>query len=246
MPDINKSAVVGAQSIGLGTVIKEFVVIGDDVTIGRHVIIHHHTVIESGVVIGDNVEIFPGAYIGKTPNSAGATSRPLVFRPIVRIGDGSAIGPHAVVYYDVTIGTSTLIGDGASVREGTRIGHHCVIGRFVSVNYDTAIGDRVKVMDHTWLAGNMVIDDDVFISGHVGTANDNAMGRNGLDSAPMIGPRIEAGAAIGVGAMLLPGVCIGRGSTVAAGAVVTKDVPPGATVMGVPARIVNRAKGELT
>jgi len=98
------------------------------------------------------------------------------------------------------------------------------------------------VQDHTWLAGNMTIEDDVFISGCVGASNDNAIGRNGYDGSPMFEPNIARGAAIGVGANLLPGVRIGVGAVVGAGAVVTKDVRDGALVMGVPG-IRRRLKG---
>lgn len=99
------------------------------------------------------------------------------------------------------------------------------------------------MQDHTWLAGNMTIEDDVFISGCVGTSNDNAIGRNGYDGSPMLGPTIARGAAIGVGANLLPGVRVGIGAMVGAGAVVTKDVPDGVLVTGVPAEIRRKLNG---
>jgi len=155
----------------------------------------------------------------------------------IEIGANCSIGPHAVVFYDVVVGASTLLGDGASIREQTRIGSRTVIGRYVTVNYNTRIGSRVRVQDHTWLAGNMTIEDDVFISGGVGTSNDNAIGRSGYDETRTRGPYIARGAAIGVGANLLPGVRIGERAIVGAGAVVTKDVADGAVVMGVPAQV---------
>jgi UDP-3-O-[3-hydroxymyristoyl] glucosamine N-acyltransferase len=102
--------------------------------IGEAVVIHPHVVIESGVAIGDNVEIFPGAYIGKVPKGAGALSRTPTFVARIEIGANCSIGPHAVVYYDVVLGASTLLGDGASIREQTRIGSRTVIGRYVTVN----------------------------------------------------------------------------------------------------------------
>jgi acetyltransferase-like isoleucine patch superfamily enzyme len=237
MAGISTLAVVLTDLIGENVRIDEFAVIRGSVTIGHNVVIHPHVVIESGVTIEDNVEIFPGAYIGKIPKGAGALTRAPRFEPKVKIGAGCSIGPHAVIFYDVVIGVSTLLGDGASVREGTRIGSRTVIGRYVTINYNTHIGDRVKIQDHSWLAGNMTVADDVFISGGVGTSNDNRIGRNGYDEAHTVGPYIGRGAAVGVGANLLPGIRIGAEAIVGAGAVVTKDVPDRAVVMGVPARI---------
>jgi acetyltransferase-like isoleucine patch superfamily enzyme len=233
---ISERAIVKSAKIGAGTRIAEFSIVRADVTIGEAVVIHPHVVIESGVVIGDNVEIFPGTYLGKIPKGVGVMSRAPTFVARIEIGANCSIGPHAVVYYDVELGASTLLGDGASIREQTRIGSRTVIGRYATVNYNTRIGSGVRVQDHTWLAGNMTIEDDVFISGGVGTSNDNAFGHNGHDESCNCGPYIARGAAIGVGANLLPGVRIGKRAIVGAGALVTKDVPDGAVVMGVPAR----------
>ena len=74
----------------------------------------------------------------------------------------------------------------------------------------------------------------------VATANDNALGREGYVQANVTGPTIEDDATIGVGAVLLPGTVVGSHATMAAGAVVTRDVRPGVIVMGVPAREVTR------
>jgi acetyltransferase-like isoleucine patch superfamily enzyme len=95
-------------------------------------------------------------------------------------------------------------------------------------------------MDNSWMAGNMEIRDGAFISGGVFTSNDNEIGRHGYSDEEIVGPVIEEGAMIGVGAKLLPNIVIGRNAVVGAGAVVTKSVEAGATVMGVPAKPVSR------
>jgi acetyltransferase-like isoleucine patch superfamily enzyme len=95
-------------------------------------------------------------------------------------------------------------------------------------------------MDLTHITGNCTIGNDVFISANVASANDNAIGRLPYDEERVVGHTIEDGAAIGLGAILLPGVTIGRGAVVGAGAVVTKDVDADTLVMGIPARFVRR------
>lgn len=194
--------------------------------------------IEPGVVIGDDVEIFSGVVLGKEPKGAGAVSRIPGCDRQVTIGSGCSIGPNAVIFQDVIIGNDCLIGDGASIREGGRIGNACLISRYVTLNYNVRIGNRTKVMDLTHLTGNMTIGDDVFISIHVSTTNDNNLGRLGYDSASAIRPAIDSRAMIGAGASILPGVSIGCGAIVASGAVVTKDVAGETLVAGVPARFV--------
>lgn len=239
---ISKLSVVETDDIGSNVEIAEFSVVRAGARIGSNVCIHPHVVINAGVVIGDNVEIFPGAFIGKPPKGAGATARPISFVPKVEIGEGCSIGPHAVVFYDVTIGHHTLLGDGASLREQVRVGHHCLISRYVTINYNTTIGDHTRIMDMTHITGNCRIGNNVFISVLVSSTNDNVVVSRQYDEAQITGPQVEDDATIGAGACLLPGVRIGRGAFVGANAVVTKDVQPYDLVMGVPARVVRNLR----
>lgn len=232
---ISDRAVVETDRIGDGSIIEEFSIVRAGAIIGMNVRIHPYVIVGDGVHVGDNVEIFPGAILGKEPKGAGATSREISFAKKITIGSDCSIGPHAVIFYDVEIGSHTLLGDGASIREGCRIGSKCIISRYVTVNYSAVIGNRVKIMDLTHITGNMIIADDVFVSTMVGSANDNKIGRAGY-SDELRGPALASGSVVGAGATLLPNVRIGTNSTVAAGAVVTKDVPDGATVVGMPAK----------
>lgn len=235
---ISEKSVVLTDKIGRNVTIHEFVVIRSGVTIGDNVVIHPNVVIESGVTIGDNVEIFPGTYIGKVPKGAGALARTPEYEPFVKIGDNCSIGPNAVIFYNVEIGSNTLLGDGASVREKCRIGSYCILSRYVTVNYNTTIGDRTKIMDNTHITGNCQIGENVFISVCVGTTNDNSMGKAGYREGVVKGPEIQDGAVIGLGVSVLPNTIIGPDSVVGAGSVVTKEVPAKAIVMGVPAKVV--------
>jgi len=233
---MNDRAVIESEQIGRNVVIHEFAVIRRGAVIGDGAIIHPHVVIAEGVTVGAGAEIFPGAFLGKEPKGAGATARLPVFERRVIIGEGCSIGPHAVIFYDVEIGNGTLLGDGASVREQGRVGAACILSRYVTLNYSVTVGDRTKIMDMTHITGNTTIGADVFISTMVAMTNDNAMGAHGYNEADIRGPTIEDGAMIGAGVTLLPRVNVGRGAVVGAGSVVTKDVPAGQTVMGVPAR----------
>lgn len=235
---ISDSAVVETDELGDGSSIGEYCVIRQGARIGAGVVIHPHVVIESGVVLGNGVEVFPGAHIGKEPKGAGALARPLNFAKRVQIGDNTSVGPHAVIFYDVTIGSGSLIGDGASIREGCTIGSRCVIGRHTTVHYSTSIGDRTKVMDLSHITGNCSLGEDVFISVGVMMVNDNAIGREGYTAEHVRGPIVEDGVAVGAGAILAAGVHLGKGSIVGAGSLVTGDVSPLTMVVGMPARVV--------
>ncbi len=235
---ISDKAVVQTCKMGDNIKIHEFVVIRQDVIIGNNVIIHPNVVIESGVTIGDNVEIFPGTYIGKVPKGAGALARKPEYDSFVNIGENCSLGPNAVIFYDVIIGSNTLLGDGASVREKCRIGSYCILSRYVTINYNTQIGDRTKIMDNTHITGNCYIGNDVFVSLCVGTTNDNLAGKSGYNADLIVGPYIEDGAVIGVGASILPNVRIGKDAIVGAGSVVTKDIPSKSVVMGIPAKVI--------
>lgn len=232
--NIHSSAIIHPEAIlEEGVVVEPYAVIGKAV-IGRGTRIHAHVVIADGVRIGDAVEIFPGAFIGKEPKGAGALARTPEFERFVEIGNSSSIGPHAVLYYDVRIGHNTLIGDGASIREKCRIGSFCIVSRYVTLNYNAHVGDRTKIMDNTHITGNCRIGNDVFVSINVGTTNDNVI-RGGY-SDHIAGPVIEDGATLAVGVSVLPGVVVGAHAMVGAGALVTRDVAAGTTVVGIPAR----------
>lgn len=151
-----------------------------------------------------------------------------------RIGSGTVIGCLTVIYAGVFIGREVCIGDHAVIREDVRIGSRCVIGTKVDIQYGATIADDVRILNETQIAGGTVIGEGTFIGPGVQTANDPHVAHHDLADyqdrgqvAPVIGSKVF----IGVGAILLPGVRIGDGATIGAGALVSKDVPAGALVM---------------
>jgi UDP-2-acetamido-3-amino-2,3-dideoxy-glucuronate N-acetyltransferase len=146
---------------------------------------------------------------------------------------------------------STAIGAGTRIWQFTvvlpraKIGQHCNICSHCLIENDVVIGDRVTVKNGVQLWDGLRVGDDVFIGPNVTFTNDKHPKSGNIDFK-LLSTRIEAGASIGGGATLLPGVLIGAGAMVGAGAVVTKDVPPGATVVGNPARVIRTtSSGEI-
>ncbi len=238
MSPIHPSAIVETDSIGEGVAVDEFAIVRPGAVLGDGVEVLPHALIDRDVEIGAGTEVQSGCVVGRRPRATGSVANKPTFRETLRIGAGCAIGTHAVIYYDVEIGCDTLVGDHASIREEVKIGDHCVIGRSVGVANEVEVGDGTVVMFGANLVAKSRIGNNVFIAAHVIMTNDNALGAAGWSGKKDAGAVIEDGARIGANATLLPGIRIGSHAIVAAGSVVTRDVAPRSTVMGVPARAV--------
>lgn len=219
--------------------ISSTAIIHDQVTIEDDVIIHDYVVIYPNTIIKKGAEIYDHCVIGKLPTSPGSVSRQLQdnYKELV-IDENSILCTHVSIYAGTTVGKNTLLGDNCSIREDCSIGDKCIISKNVTVNYNTKIGNRVKIMDGTHITGDMIVEDDVFISVNVSTTNDNTMGREQYDEGHVRGPVIKRAATIGAAANILPMVIVGENAIVGAGSVVTKNVPDKKVVMGIPAKPV--------
>lgn len=129
---------------------------------------------------------------------------------------------------------------------GCRIGDDTKIGTFVEIQKNAVVGRRCKISSHTFICEGVTIEDECFIGHGVLFTNDkypratSAAGALQTEADWQVVPtRVCRGASIGSGAVILCGVTIGPDQR--AGAVVTHDVPPGAVVAGVPARVRARA-----
>jgi len=135
--------------------------------------------------------------------------------------------------------TECEVGEGTVLRDHLnlykcRIGRNCKIESFVYIEEGVSIGDNCKVKPHTFIPSGVVIGNDVFIGPGVVFTNDKHP--RAVGEWTMGRTVVEDGASIGAGAVILPGVTIGRNAVVGAGSVVTKDVPSGSVVYGNPSR----------
>lgn len=135
------------------------------------------------------------------------------------------------------IGSRTRIWQFVVILSGARIGADCNVCANVLIEGGVEVGDRVTIKSGVQLWDGIRVEDDVFIGPNATFSND-PFPRSGVRTKSFLATRIERGASIGAGAVILPGVTIGAGAMVAAGAVVTKNVEPLSLVMGVPARHV--------
>jgi acetyltransferase-like isoleucine patch superfamily enzyme len=231
---IDPSAEIGEGcTLGFGVVIEQGVRLGAGCSVG------HHAVIHAGTQLGAACRVEDHAVLGRPPRPA-PTSTVKVPRalPPLLIGDGTSIGTGAVVYTGSVVGSQCLIGDLAFVREQVHIGDRVIVGTHVTVENEVSIGNGVKIQTGAYITAWTTIEENCFIAPCVVTTNDNYMGRTDRRFKERGGAVIRRGARVGANVTLLPNVEIGPEAFVAAGAVVTRPVPPAALVMGCPARVV--------
>jgi len=154
--------------------------------------------------------------------------------PGARIGDNAVLRSGTIIYCDVEIGDHFQSGHNVLIRENMRIGKNTAVGSSSVIEGYGSIGDEVRIQSMVFVPTHTEIGDHVFIGPAAVLTND----RYPPTGKPELkGPVIEDFAVIGAHATILPGVRIGEGAAVAAGAVVTRDVPAGKMAVGVPAII---------
>jgi UDP-2-acetamido-3-amino-2,3-dideoxy-glucuronate N-acetyltransferase len=205
---------------------------------GENVVVYPGTAIGDGCRIGDNV------VLGKQPALSPRSTAKREELPPLELGEGTIVSTGSVVFAGTTIGARVILGDQSCVRERCVLGDDVVVGRGSLVENDTTIGARTKIQANAYVTAYSILEVDVFIAPGVVTTNDNFMGRTEQRHALRKGPTIRRGARIGGGAVLLPGIEVGEEAFVGAGAVVVRNVPPRALVVGNPARQIRDVPDE--
>lgn len=150
------------------------------------------------------------------------------------IGENPLIRSNTVIYNDVTIGDNLRTGHNVLIREKTTIGDDVLIGTNTVIEGHSKIGDNVSIQSNVYLPKKSYIEDNVFIGPCACFTNDRYPVRV---KYKLRGPIIREGASIGANTTFLSGIEVGEGAIVAAGAVVTRNVPPWSLAIGAPAKI---------
>lgn len=195
-----------------------------------------NAIIHPNVTLGEGATLGPFVVIGEPPRGLASGDLPTV------IGPAAVIRSHAVIYAGNVIGARFQAGHGVLVREENRIGDDVSIGSHSVVEHHVVLADRVRIHSNAFIPEFSVLDEGAWVGPGVSFTN-AAYPLSPSAKANLRGPHLLAGAKIGAGAVLLPGVTIGRNALVGAGAVVTHDVPDFAVVAGNPARVKGDVRG---
>jgi acetyltransferase-like isoleucine patch superfamily enzyme len=201
-------------------------------------------IVYPGTVIGEGCQILDYAVVGKQPTLSPRSTAKREELPRLELGAGTIVSTGAVVFAGTTVGERVVVGDQACVRERCTIGDDVVIGRGSLVENDTSVGALTKIQAHAYITAYSLLEENVFIAPCVITTNDKFMGRTEKRHELVKGPTIRRGARIGGGAVLLPGIEVGEEAFVGAGAVVLRDVPARAVMVGSPARQIREVPDE--
>ncbi len=148
------------------------------------------------------------------------------------IQDNCIIRSGSTLYRNTKIGHHFRTGHKVLIRENAIIGNHVMVGTSSVIDADVTIGSYVSIQSNVYISNGTICEDNVFLGPNCALLNEKYPVRKG----ELVPPRICKGASVGGNATILPGIVVGEGAMIGAGAVVTKDVPPWHLAVGNPAR----------
>ncbi len=148
------------------------------------------------------------------------------------------VHPTAEVDPRAMIGPGTSIWNWTKVREGARVGALCRIGQGVYIDRDVSVGDGCKIQNGVSVYAGVTLGNHVFVGPQATFTHDRVPRAASGDDWEVVPTLVDDHASVGANATIVCGVRLGRACMVGAGAVVTRDVPPNALVVGNPARVV--------
>jgi acetyltransferase-like isoleucine patch superfamily enzyme len=197
-----------------------------------------------------NIRIHPDATIGKGSSIGEETLILNATLGTVNIGENCVVGNYTIFEDNVTIGDGTRVWHYCHLRKDVNIGKNCNLGDYVFIDEGVELGDEIKIQNYVPVYHGVEVEDGVFFGPNSLTTNDMfPRSRNtegGIKSQEdWVVSAISIGkdASIGAGATLRPGIRIGEKAIIGAGATVVKDVPPGAIVVGNPAKVIKYIEG---
>ena len=196
-----------------------------EATIAADIVIGPFTIVDAGVVIGAGARIGSHCHLGVATALTG--DRPLT------IGAGALIRSHSVFYAGSAFGDGLLTGHRVTAREGINAGARLQLGSNCDLQGNATFGTDVRLHSHVQINQGTRVGDFVWLFPGVVTLNDPRPPGEELEAVV-----IEDFAAVAARAVLLPGVRIGRGALVGAGALVNRDVPEAMVAVGHPARVI--------
>lgn len=206
--------------------------IGSGCQVGPFTVLYGGTILHNGASVEEHViagKPEQGYAVGHIYPGAGAATV---------IGEGTVLRAGVIAYAGTEIGTGTVVGHHTLLRSFVAIGEETQLGHNLTVERATRIGSHVRCSPGSHITSSCVLADRVFLGAGVRTVNDREMiWRDPQRSPELVPPSFGYAARVGSGSVVLGGVSVGEHALVGAGSVITRNVPAGAVVYGVPARV---------